>query len=263
MAAAGQQKAQALFSCTDPDEWWKARNQHDSVMAQFARSGSAKAKYHAKYESLLARGQAGKLTSLTYDELFMVFNYKMTRNKFRPLKKLIMENGNTAVVQSTEKAFQLITAPDVAANSTTSQINTAMDSLAILSEKAKGHKLSGVGPALASLILPLVAPDIMCFMSEEVLMAVRIQGAKRHSKESCRLLLEIMTAARETLHANTGQEDQKLTLMDMERALWVVAVRGAARDKAAPTNHNLMRAAGEPGDDMKAVAPAPKKARQS
>nr|XP_020032069.1 uncharacterized protein LOC109694499 isoform X2 [Castor canadensis] len=141
-----------LWGSEDPSRWAAVLARHGAVLR--ARSG-ARGRLEAldRWEELPAaiKGRAQK--HVTREELQQLLAWKLARGRFRPrLQQLVAANSPELVVQRSATAFSLL--PDVRA---------AVTELCAL---------RGVGPATASAVLAVGAPEVAAFMSDEAVAGV-------------------------------------------------------------------------------------------
>jgi len=115
----------------------------------------------------------GKEAHLTHEEIVKTIKWKLSRGKFRPsLKDLIQMNTPRVVMQETKKAFRAI-----------SKRNDLEAAVSVLST------MKGVGPAMASAVLAAGAPEIAPFMADELLLSMPdVDGIDYTMKEYMRLV---------------------------------------------------------------------------
>eukprot|EP00924_Labyrinthula_sp_SR-Ha-C_P002767 snap_masked-scaffold_13-processed-gene-6.32-mRNA-1 protein AED:1.00 eAED:1.00 QI:0/0/0/0/1/1/2/0/241 len=90
-------------------------------------------------------------------ELERVFIWKISRGKFRPLRKLILSNKDSLIKEVTLRGFKIALS---AKNS--KDIKTCLNVFC---------ELKGIGPATASLLASLINPNFFPFMSDEAIIA--------------------------------------------------------------------------------------------
>ena len=145
---------------------------------------------------------------LTLDQLERLMIWKLRRGQYRPtLMSLIRRNSSETVIDISSKAFCLLT--------TTKTHENIAKSLSILTD------LQGVGPATASLILSILLPNHVPFMSDEAMDAV-LGLPRRYTNSQFNKLCDVLSARTQ----NLGNE---WTIEMVEKSLYTAAV--LARNK--------------------------------
>jgi len=123
----------------------------------------------------------GKNAHLLHEELVKCMKWKLSRGKFIPrIKDLIQMNTPRLVVAETKKAFRALHKKD--------DISSAIQALC---------NLKGVGPAMASVMLTAADPTQFGFMAEECLMAIpEIEGIDFTTKELLNFVEQLKSAAK-------------------------------------------------------------------
>lgn len=93
---------------------------------------------------------------LNKEDLLKLFNWKITRGKFRPLINQVKKNDENPVQEHTRQAFQFV-------DKHPSNIKGAIE--------AMSKDLKGIGPATASAILAAHRPDLFPFYADEPVLA--------------------------------------------------------------------------------------------
>jgi len=184
-----------------------------------AKIGSKKPKVAAELvkidrwlrKELPATVAARQPPSLTHQELSDLMKWKLGRGKFRPrLQQLAESNAPELVVNASEAAFTKL-------DGGFKNLKAALDELCVL---------KGVGPATASLLLSVYAPDLAPFMSDEAVQATASSMAKIDytTPRYLQYANEIKTLR---IQLNKGvAKGSLLSAVDVERALWISAVLG-------------------------------------
>ncbi|KAL2894943.1 Leucine--tRNA ligase [Bienertia sinuspersici] len=138
---------------------------------------------------------------LTRSELHSLMQWKLTRGKFRPrLLDFVASLDEELVKSASQKAF--LSLPD--------DISKAVSELTVL---------KGVGPATASAVLAVYAPEVAPFMSDEAMEAVLGHSKDYSLKQYLLLAKKLLEKAKEL-----SSEDEQFTASDVERALWSSAI---------------------------------------
>eukprot|EP00947_MAST-08B_sp_MAST-8B-sp1_P002571 g2571.t1 len=133
---------------------------------------------------------------VTRDELIRIFEWKITRGKFRPLRSAVESNASSSIEKHTRLGFAAL--PDV---------DAAIDHVAAL---------RGVGPATASAVLACVAGDQAPFMADEALEAA-LNEKRSYTAKAYRRFREALAERAETLGPSWTAER-------VGRALWAEAM---------------------------------------
>ncbi|MEE6497664.1 hypothetical protein FKM82_002805 [Ascaphus truei] len=143
-----------LFLCEDPNVWLRVSDIYWDVITVKGEKQKRLPVLDRWYqEELPACVTARSEKYLTQEELVKLMEWKLTRGKFRPrLQQLVSANAEGGVESCTLKAFQLL--PDVSA---------AITELCTL---------KGIGPATASAVLAVGAPDVTAFMADETVESI-------------------------------------------------------------------------------------------
>lgn len=150
----------------------------------------------------------GKEAHLTHEELCLCMKWKLSRGKFSPrLKDLIQMNTPRLCISETKKAFRQLQKRE--------DLPSAVQALC---------NLKGVGPAMASTILTAGNPEMCGFMADECLLAIpEIEGIDYTTKELINFVEQLKTAA--TRLNKEGSENQ-WNPHKVEMALWAHFVLG-------------------------------------
>ncbi|XP_011375085.1 uncharacterized protein LOC105303271 [Pteropus vampyrus] len=196
--------ARGLWGCEDPSRWAAILARHEEVVRTRAgpqRQLEALDRWYREDLPAAIEGRAEK--HVTRDELERVLAWKLARGRFRPrLQQLVATNPPELVVKRSAAAFNLL--PDMQA---------AVTELCAL---------RGVGPATASAILAVGAPEVAAFMSDEAVSSVpglpALQYTLKHYLLYLRQVQERATAL------NGGSTTGLWTPHRVETALWTWAV---------------------------------------
>ena len=115
---------------------------------------------------------------ISKEDLVQVFNYKITRGKFRPLLKLIMANDEKTIIEVSKSAIILLKQGKI------------LESITALT------KLSGVGPATSSILLAALDGNVP-FMDDSVLEL--IVGQRKYTLNEFEIIKKELTKEKETL----------------------------------------------------------------
>ena len=160
---------------------------------------------------------------LTKDEVLKLVQWKMLHGKFRPtLTKLVSSNDEAIVKAKTKEGFA------------TTDVLRALDALA---------KLSGIGPATASLLLSVNDPDNVPFFSDELFRFVHLEQGKdgqvegwdrkiAYNKKEYAQMLSRCLELRDKI--NEG-ESNPIGMMDLEKHAHVTNANRAEVISVEPT----------------------------
>ena len=175
---------------------------------------------------------------LAKDEVLKLVQWKMLHGKFRPtLTKLVSSNDEAIVKAKTTEGFA------------TADVLKALDALA---------KLSGIGPATASLLLSVNDPDNVPFFSDELFRFVHLEQGKDgqvdgwdrkiayNKKEYAQMYARCLELRK---RINEG-ESEPISMIDLEKHAYVTNAK-RAEDKPAESTRGTKRA-------RKEVSPKPK-----
>ncbi|XP_069163714.1 streptococcal hemagglutinin isoform X2 [Procambarus clarkii] len=148
----------------------------------------------------------GKDAHLTHEELCLCMKWKLSRGKFSPrLKDLIQMNTPRLCMTETKKAFRALMKKE--------DLPSAIQALC---------NLKGVGPAMASTILTAGCPELCAFMADECLLAIpEIEGIDYTTKELLNFVEQLKAAA------NRLNKEGSSTMWNphkVEMALWAYFV---------------------------------------
>ncbi|CAG0917135.1 unnamed protein product [Notodromas monacha] len=136
----------------------------------------------------------------THDELVQAIKWKLARGKFRPkLKELVQMNTPRVVMLETKKACR--------------QLGKQNIKSAILALS----NLKGIGPAFASAVLSVMAPEKVAFMADECLLAINKGEALDYSMNEFMQYLENVEKLCERLNA---ENPDFWTPHKVELAIW-------------------------------------------
>ncbi|KAH9625449.1 hypothetical protein KSS87_023316 [Heliosperma pusillum] len=169
---------------------------------------------------------------LTRSELHSLMQWKLTRGKFRPrLLDYVASLDEEVVKLASQKAF--LSLPD--------DLSKAVSELTVL---------KGIGPATASAVLAVYAPDVAPFMSDEAMEAV-LGHSKDYSLKQYLLLavtvehMKFMLVAyfpwadRVYSSQELSSEDEPFTASDVERALWCSAIEAKLSGSSTKQNTDV------------------------
>ncbi|XP_071552569.1 uncharacterized protein Amun [Panulirus ornatus] len=144
----------------------------------------------------------GKEAHLTHEELCLCMKWKLSRGKFSPrLKDLIQMNTPRLCMTETKKAFRALMKKE--------DLPSAIQALC---------NLKGVGPAMASTILTAGNPELCGFMADECLLAIpEIEGIDYTTKELLNFVEQLKAAAN---RLNKEGSENKWNPHKVEMALW-------------------------------------------
>ena len=153
--------------------------------------------------------------SLSKDDVATLVDWKLSHGKFRPsLKGLVQQNPESVVEDTTRNAFEAYNASSKATK----------QSLDILT------KLRGVGPATASLLLSVYAPETVPFFSDELFRWCLFEDAKgkgggwdREIKYNLKEYLELFDRVQELRQRFEKQFERRLAAIDVEKVAYVLA----------------------------------------
>jgi len=151
------------------------------------------------YQNELGKNiQSREPKELTKNELEKLMEWKLMRGKFRPrLTEMVKTNSK-----------ELISEVSIASFKNTKNPEAAIKELC---------KLKAVGPATASAILTAVYPADFAFMADESVQSVLSGKIDYTMKYYLQYLKELKRKAKEV---NKAESDAKLTIHDIEIALW-------------------------------------------
>jgi hypothetical protein len=146
---------------------------------------------------------------LSKDEVLKLVQWKMLHGKFRPtLTKLVTSNDEAIVKAKTTEGFA------------TTDVLKALDALS---------KLSGIGPATASLLLSVNDPDNVPFFSDELFRFVHLEQGKdgevigwdrkiAYNKKEYAQMYERCQALRDMINKGEGNP---ISMIDLEKHAYV------------------------------------------
>ncbi|XP_026206917.1 uncharacterized protein zgc:112496 [Anabas testudineus] len=194
----------ALFACEDPATWRRVYEKYWGVVEAKARNKKPGKllnldKWYQEELPTLMSSRPDK--HVTLSELVKLMEWKLTRGKFRPrLQQLVASNSEDTVEKCSRKAFSLL--PDVQA------------AIAELST------LKGIGPATASAVLAVGAPEQTAFMSDEAMESVPGLKPIQYTAKHYTLYLGKMVERTEQLNKVDPQQDW--TPHRLELCLWAL-----------------------------------------
>ncbi|KAK4301843.1 hypothetical protein Pmani_026035 [Petrolisthes manimaculis] len=144
----------------------------------------------------------GKEAHLTHEELCLCMKWKLSRGKFSPrLKDLIQMNTPRLCITETKKAYRALMKKEDLASAIQALCN-----------------LKGVGPAMASTILTAGHPELCGFMADECLLAIPgIEGIDYTNKELLNFVEQLKLAA---IRLNKEGSENEWNAHKVEMALW-------------------------------------------
>jgi len=162
---------------------------------------------------------------VTSEDLSRLMKWKLGRGKFRPrLQQLAESNAADSVKAASTAGFQIVE----------TDLGKAIEALCVL---------KGVGPATASLILSVAAPQKAPFMSDEAVGAVRDKGGKIDYTlpvylDYAKKLVQLQKRLNKELKGVRG--DVVLSAAEVERGLWARQILGddMTEPKKAEKNSN-------------------------
>ncbi|XP_072313002.1 uncharacterized protein [Eucyclogobius newberryi] len=196
----------ALFTCEEPATWRRVHQKY-WVVVEARRTGKTPSKlltldkwYQEELPATISNRPERHVTLI---ELVKLMEWKLTRGKFRPrLQQLVESNCGDAVEKCSRKAFNLL--PDVQA---------AITELS---------SLKGVGPATASAVLAVGAPEQAAFMSDEAMESIPgltpIQYTVKH------YILYLTKMLEQTKKLNTLDPLEDWTPQRLEQCLWALSI---------------------------------------
>ncbi|KAM5198261.1 uncharacterized protein RBU33_013712 isoform 1-T1 [Hipposideros larvatus] len=193
-----------LWGCEDPSRWAAILALHGEVLrARAGPQGQLEAldRWYREELPTSIEGRAEK--HVTREELERLMAWKLARGRFRPrLQQLVATNPPELVVQRSASAFRRL--PDM---------------LAAITELCT---LRGVGPATASAVLAVGAPEVAAFMSDEAVAAVPGLPALKYTLKHYLLYLDQVQERARAL--SRGSASGSWTPHHVETALWTWAV---------------------------------------
>ncbi|XP_019504126.1 PREDICTED: uncharacterized protein LOC109385883 isoform X1 [Hipposideros armiger] len=193
-----------LWGCEDPSRWAAILALHGEVLrARAGPQGQLEAldRWYREELPMSIEGRAEK--HVTREELERLMAWKLARGRFRPrLQQLVATNPPELVVQRSASAFRRL--PDM---------------LAAITELCA---LRGVGPATASAVLAVGAPEVAAFMSDEAVAAVPGLPALKYTLKHYLLYLDQVQERARAL--SRGSASGSWTPHHVETALWTWAV---------------------------------------
>lgn len=225
MRRPGWQAAAALFKQDDVALWRRTLAAYPSCLK--GKQGTSPTQKHLVKDDAFLHGEVvcnmKERGSLSHAELSRVMRWKLARGKMRPLQKAVERNSAAAVEEASRESL------------------AALD---------KGHwksalklltKLHAVGPATASIVLCLYAPDQAPFMADEAMEAVPGSvpcsgNAAAYSEEAYADFRDSMIKRADEL-ANLGWVG--CTPEDVGRSLWCAAMLSIGKGKKISKNYEL------------------------
>ncbi|KAL2630641.1 hypothetical protein R1flu_015327 [Riccia fluitans] len=223
------------FSSSDLVKWSEALASYEKALQCLDNSKlSSLDKWYREELPCLIRGRQPPY--LSQAELKKLMEWKLTRGKWRPgLMKFISALSEKDVEEASQKAFAAV--PD---------LKQAITHLTVL---------KGVGPATASAVLAVYAPDVAPFMSDEAMIAA-LGNAKDYTLKQYLLLAEKLQNKAKELTGNQNDASSESGTLDwtpsnVERAIWAISVQlkdsnkvekaGATNDKSESESKKRLR----------------------
>jgi len=160
---------------------------------------------------------------LEKDEVLKLVQWKMLHGKFRPtLMKLVSSNDEAIVKAKTVEGFA------------TTDVLKALDALA---------KLSGIGPATASLLLSVNDPDNVPFFSDELFRFVHLEQGKDGQVEGWDRKIAYNKKEYAQMYARCSElrkkinegEDNAVSMIDLEKHAYVTNAKRAEGEPVKST----------------------------
>jgi len=172
----------------------------------------------------------GKDAHLVHEELVQCMKWKMSRGKFIPrIKDLVQMNTPRLCITESKKAFRALLKKD--------DLTAAIQAMC---------NLKGVGPAMASVMLTAADPTQCGFMADECLMAIpEIDSIDYTTKELLNFVEQLRTAA-ERLNGSGGSN---WNAHRVEQTVWAhvvlsdlkkEALEGMPSSSAKPTTNGIV-----------------------
>lgn len=196
----------ALFTCEKPSSWREVHQKYWDVVEARGKSKTPSKLltldewYQKELPATISKRSE---RCITHSELVKLMEWKLTRGKFRPrLKQLVESNSEDSVENCSRKAFSLL--PDV---------HAAITELS---------SLKGVGPATASAVLAAGAPEQAAFMSDEAMESIPGLTPIQYTVKHYILYLTKMVEQTEKLNRVDCQQDW--TPQRLEQCLWALSI---------------------------------------
>ncbi|KAI9781318.1 MAG: hypothetical protein M1839_006111 [Geoglossum umbratile] len=168
-----------------------------------------------KYRSQVIPDELAKMDKkhLTKEQVELLTKWKLKHGKWRPrLANLVSSNSPSNIEDTTREAFALYSAKQ----------GDPQPALNVLT------RLSGIGPASASLLLSVYDPDNVPFFSDEAFRWVTWEEGKgegwdrkiSYNNKEYAVFVEAVRAVRERLEAESG--GKSIAAGDVERVGWVI-----------------------------------------
>ena len=225
MRRPGSQAAAALFKQDDVALWRRTLASYPSCLK--GKQGTSPTQRHLVSDDAFLHGEVVRNMrergQLSHAELSRVMRWKLARGKMRPLQKAVERNDPAAVEAVSRTAL---------AELDKGRWKSALKTLT---------KLHAVGPATASIVLCLYAPEQAPFMADEAMEAV--PGSAPCSGNSAAYSEDAYASFRDDMVKRAG-ELAKLgwegcTPEDVGRALWCAAMLSIGVGKKISKNYEL------------------------
>jgi hypothetical protein len=233
--------AQQLWESNNVKDWLEAECAYSDRIARLQRGNLVELDqwFHT---DLPAAIKERKEPHLTKEELCEALEFKMSRGKFRPLRKLVASNDAGVVKATSKEAFVLadLVSSSLAESKTSSVFDDASDCLGdFKAAMNKLKELRGVGVATASLLLATYAPQLAAFMADEALECV-VGRPFRYSFSEYYRFLEALTDKCVELNADLDQEHPHFTPQRLSDCLFSAA---AVRKEPTGTKRKTAKSA--------------------
>ena len=210
MRRPGSQAAALLFKQDDVSLWRRTLAAYTSCI--MGKQGTSPSQKHLVDDDAFLRGalvRSMRATGqLSHAELARVMRWKLARGKMRPLQKAVESNAPAAVEAASRAAL------------------TALDQGCWKAALCKLTTLHAVGPATASIVLCLRAPECAPFMADEAMEAV--PGSAPCSGNSAAYSEDAYSKFRAAMLKRAGELAARgwagCTPEDVGRALWCAAM---------------------------------------
>ncbi|XP_060073052.1 uncharacterized protein LOC132552877 [Ylistrum balloti] len=155
-------------------------------------------------EELSATIKGRKDRYVTHEELCKLMKWKLTRGKFRPrLEQMVQSNSEAEVEAASRKAFKELP-----------NLPNAIKALTVL---------KAIGPATASAVLAVGAPDMAAFMADESMLAIPGLAPLQYTLPFYNQFMDHVKSITKTLNKDQ-QEGTKWTPHKVELTLWTYQI---------------------------------------
>jgi hypothetical protein len=208
----------------------KMNPEHASDGIDLAKFNDVLDQYSSVVPSSLSELEEQRLTTLpkvvdgrspkhiTRDELSMLMQWKLKHGRFRPtLMGLVNKNTESEVINVTTEAFAM-------------PLDSATDVKAAL---AALTKLKGIGPATASLLLSVKAPEYVPFFSDELYRWAcwnSTSGWKQEIKYTEKVYLELFDRVQKVRDRVSSDLGGKVSALDVEKVAYVLGKQAVGGD---------------------------------